>query len=91
MVGTQTLEKTSLAFPGIQSHPGVMGGAACIRRTRIPVWLLEQARQLGVSEAELLSNYPGLSAQDLMNAWTYVDAHRAEIEKQISENERDDD
>ena len=29
--------------PGIESRPGVCGGEACVVRTRIPVWLLEQA------------------------------------------------
>jgi len=34
------------AFPGVESIPGVCGGEPCIVRTRIPVWVLEQARQL---------------------------------------------
>ena len=38
------------AFPGIDSRPDVCGGEACIVRTRIPVWLLEQARRLGATE-----------------------------------------
>jgi uncharacterized protein (DUF433 family) len=75
------------AFPGIESRPGVCGGEPCIVRTRIPVWLLEQARRLGTSEAELLRAYPTLRAEDLANAWAYVRGHREEIEKQIAENE----
>ena len=42
------------SFPGIEGRPDVSGGEACIVRTRIPVWVLEQARRLGVSEADLL-------------------------------------
>ena len=38
-------------FPGIESKPDVVGGVPCITRTRIPVWLLEQARRLGVARA----------------------------------------
>ncbi|MCP9495808.1 MAG: DUF433 domain-containing protein [Pyrinomonadaceae bacterium MAG19_C2-C3] len=53
------------AFPGIETTQGVMGGAACIRSTRISVWMLEEARRLGISEANLLHNYPGLTARDL--------------------------
>jgi uncharacterized protein (DUF433 family) len=64
-----------------------LGGEACIVRTRIPVWLLEQARRLGTSEAELLRSYPSLRAEDLANAWAYVRSHREEIELQIAENE----
>ena len=75
------------AFPGIESVPDVCGGEPCIVRTRIPVWVLEQARRNGVSESELLRCYPTLRAEDLANAWAYVRAHRAEIEQQIRENE----
>jgi uncharacterized protein (DUF433 family) len=75
------------AFPGIEMTPGVVGGDACIVRTRIPVWLLVQARHLGVSEADLLRSYPTLTAQDLTNAWAYYRTHRAEIDAQIIENE----
>jgi uncharacterized protein (DUF433 family) len=77
------------AFPGIESKPGVMGRAVCISRTRIAVWLLEQARRLGSSEADFLRDYPSLTAQDLANAWAYVRSHRAEIESEIDANERD--
>ena len=75
------------AFPGIEANPDVCGGEVCIVRTRIPVWLLEQARRLGTSEAELLRSYPSLRAEDLANAWAYVRSHRQEIERQIAENE----
>lgn len=75
------------AVPGIESRPNVAGGAPCIVRTRIPVWLLEQARRLGTSEADLLRAYPTLRAEDLANAWAYVRSHQAEIERQIVENE----
>jgi uncharacterized protein (DUF433 family) len=75
------------AFPGIESQPGICGGEPCIVRTRIPVWVLEQARRNGVSEADLLRNYPTLRAEDLANAWAYVRVHRSEIEDQIRDNE----
>ena len=75
------------AFPGVESRPNVCGGEACIVRTRIPVWLLEQARRLGTSEAQLLDSYPTLRADDLVNAWAYVRSNRAEIERDIRENE----
>jgi uncharacterized protein (DUF433 family) len=56
-------------FPGIDSRPDVCGGEPCSVRTRIPVWLLEQARRLGSSEYDLLAAYPSLRAEDLANAW----------------------
>lgn len=75
------------AYPGIESQANVNGGEACIVRTRIPIWLLVQARHLGASEADLLQNYPMLRAEDLSNAWAYVRNHSSEIAQQILENE----
>ena len=40
--------------PGIERTPDVCGGDACIVRTRIPVWLLEQARRMGSEDQEIL-------------------------------------
>ncbi len=75
------------AFPGIESRPDVCGGEPCIVRTRIPVWVLVRARQMGVTEADLLRSYPTLRAEDLANAWAYYRAYRDEIDQQIHENE----
>ena len=75
------------AFPGVETAPGVCGGEACIVRTRIPIWVLEQSRRLGASEEELLHSYPMLRAEDLATAWAYVRSHRAEVEEQIHHNE----
>ena len=75
------------AWPGVEKTPGVVGGDACIVRTRIPVWALENYRRLGWTEARILENFPTLRAADLVNAWTYVGAHREEIEQAIRENE----
>ena len=74
------------ASPGIDLLPGVCGGEATIVRTRIPVWLLEQARQMGATEATLLQTYPSLHAEDLAHAWAYVRSHRDEIDRQIREH-----
>src|SRR5438132_12786577 len=82
----QLLSELGDSFPGIESRPGVAGGAACIVRTRIPVWLLEQARRLGTSEADILKAYPTLRAEDLANAWGYVRSHGDEIAHQIEAN-----
>ena len=73
------------AFPGIENRAGVCGGEPCITRTRIPVWVLEQARRLGASEADILRSYPTLRAEDLAHAWAFVRSHRAEIEAQMEQ------
>jgi uncharacterized protein (DUF433 family) len=81
----QTVEQA--LSPGIESRLDVAGGEPCIVRTRIPVWILVQARLLGLSEADLLRSYPSLRAEDLVNAWAYHRAHPPEIARQIRENE----
>lgn len=75
------------AFPGIDSNPDVNGGEPSIVRTRIPVWVLVHARNLGTSEADLLKAYPTLLAEDLANAWAYYRVHKEEIDQQIADNE----
>ena len=74
-------------FDGIEKTEGICGGSARIKKTRIPVWSLENARRIGVTEAELLQNFPNLTARDLANAWSYVRFHQEEIEREIIENE----
>ena len=74
-------------LPGIERTPGVCGGDACLLRTRIPVWVLVRARQLGSSEPELLTAYPSLCIEDLRNAWAYYEAHGEEIDRLVEENE----
>jgi uncharacterized protein (DUF433 family) len=75
------------SFPGIESSPNICGGEPCVVRTRIPVWVLVQARNLGMSEAAILDSYPTLRAEDLVNTWAYYRSHLSEIDKQIKENE----
>ena len=77
----------SYSFCGIDKTPGVCGGDACVRHTRIPVWALVQLGQLGTDEADLLRTYPTLTAEDLVNAWSYYQSHTEEIEQQIADNE----
>ena len=70
----------------ITRTPGVCGGDACIRGTRIPVWLLVEQRRLGESDDGILESHPTLSSADLEAAWDYYTSHRAEIEESIRQN-----
>ena len=72
---------------GIEKTPGVCGGDARVVNTRIPVWVLIQARNLGNTEVELLVNYPSITAADLTHAWDYAADHLDEINQAIRENE----
>ncbi|MEL4896395.1 DUF433 domain-containing protein [Crocosphaera sp. Alani8] len=83
----QSLTKTlSMGAKGITKTPGVCGGEACITGTRITVWLLVEAQQLGISEAQLLQDYSNLTAADLVNAWAYAAAYPEEITEAIRAN-----
>lgn len=65
------------------------GGDACVAGTRISIWVLVNARNLSISEAQLLKDYLTLSATDLTNAWVYATVHPEEIATAIMENEQD--
>ena len=69
---------------GIEKTPGVNGGDACIAGTRIPVWVLEEMRRQGNTESEILSDFPGLTAARLSQAWAYVVKHQVEIDAALN-------
>jgi uncharacterized protein (DUF433 family) len=74
----------------ITKTPNICGGDACIRGHRIPVWVLDGYRRLGLSDARILEAYPSLTPSDLEAAWKYADAHPDEIDRAIQENEEGD-
>jgi len=74
-------------WQGIEKTPGVCGGDARIASTRIPIWVLVEARRLGYSDHDLLKSYPTICAGDLVNAWAYAQAYPDEIEGAIQRNE----
>jgi uncharacterized protein (DUF433 family) len=69
----------------IQKTPGVSGGYACVRHTRIPVWTLVSLRQQGATEQELLNNYPSLTLDNLTAVWSYYYNQKSEINRNIAE------
>lgn len=66
----------------VKSTPGVMGGDACIRNTRIPVWTLVDYKRQGLTDLELLDAFPILNPADLTAAWEYYTVHREEVDEQ---------
>lgn len=64
----------------VRSTPGVMAGDACIRNTRIPVWLLVRYKRQSMSDGELLQSHPGLNVSHLAVAWDYFAANAQEVE-----------
>lgn len=53
---------------------------------RIPVWILVNARQQSLNDADLLQAYPSLDAEQLSQAWAYARAHPADIDAAIVAN-----
>jgi type III restriction enzyme len=85
IMATDTTTKKSW----VQKTPGVCGGRACIRKTRITVWGLVNSRRLGTADDQILRNIVGLTPADLQAAWDYYRDHTAEIDEDIRENEED--
>ena len=75
------------SLQGIERTPGVCGGDARIANTRIPVWVLVEARTGGYSDADLLVSYPTLTPTDLSNAWAYAEVFSEEVDLAIQRNE----
>lgn len=73
-----------MAASKIRKASGIQNGAACIGRTQIPVWKLIQFRSLGGSDADLLSDYPELSREDLKAARNYYAQNGEEIDQAIA-------
>jgi uncharacterized protein (DUF433 family) len=73
--------------PAISKTPNVCGGSACVRSTRIPVWILVVWRRQGVSDSRILEMYPSLTQDDLNAAWSYDSRNRDEIDSDIQSNE----
>lgn len=82
-------EHTPTAFPAvIRKTPGVIGGDACIGNRRIAVWMLVEAKQLGLTDDEIRNRYEQpLTEAELDAAWDYYASHREEIDQAIRQNE----
>lgn len=71
---------------GIEKSSEVANVDAFIRQTGIAVWFLIHQRNQGITDAEILAEYPQLAATDLANAWLYAQIHTNEIESAIRKN-----
>jgi uncharacterized protein (DUF433 family) len=55
----------------ITFDPNVMGGQACIRGMRVPVSLVLNLVADGMSEQEIIAEYPDLERDDIRQALRY--------------------
>lgn len=81
-MATETIRKS-----WVQKTPGVCGGEACIRNTRITVRGIVRYWQLGLSDQAIQDAIQGLTPEDLTAASDYYAAHPQEIEEAIRLNE----
>lgn len=84
-------DDTDAYYPGIQKTPGVCGGDACIGTSRIPVWLIWAFHRDGLEDRRILDAYPTLTAEDLVNAYSYARLNLEELEEAIQDNESGED
>ncbi|NEQ71509.1 MAG: DUF433 domain-containing protein [Symploca sp. SIO2D2] len=85
------LFQSTLITKTIQKTPGVCGGYARIRNTRIAVWTLISLANQGLDEDALLKDFPGLTHLDLLAARTYYRANSEEIDALIASHHSEDD
>ncbi|MGW5672795.1 DUF433 domain-containing protein [Micromonospora sp. NPDC003776] len=61
-----------MAFPRITVDPDVMGGAPCVRQSRIPVATLLAMMAEGMSVTDILTDLPFLDEEDLAEVLNYA-------------------
>ena len=64
-------------------YPGICFGRAHVDGTRIPLWILIAHQRSGMSNRDLLANYPPLTTEALDAAWEYYRRHPLEIDRDI--------
>jgi len=61
-------------FTRITTNPKQMGGVPCVRGLRIPVATVVGMVAEGMTEAEILADYPDLQREDIHEALRYAAA-----------------
>jgi len=63
-----------MQFPRITTNPNQMGGVPCIRGLRVPVATVVGMVAEGMSNSEILADYPDLQHEDIDEALRYASA-----------------
>ena len=58
--------------PHLSTDPGIMGGALCIKGTRIPVTVVLDNLAEGMTMEELLREYPSLRAETVQACMAFA-------------------
>jgi uncharacterized protein (DUF433 family) len=67
-----TNRRAMTAYPRITINPDQMGGLPCIRGLRIPVAAVVEMVSEGMTEAEIINDYPDLEPEDIREALRYA-------------------
>jgi uncharacterized protein (DUF433 family) len=77
---------TAVSKEHIAKTPGICGGKACIAGHRIRVMdIVVYHEQAGLSAAEIVAEFPGITEADVYAALAYYFDHRDEIEASFEE------
>jgi uncharacterized protein (DUF433 family) len=76
-------ELTMIPFDRITQQPEVMGGKPCIRGMRVTVGMIVGQLGSGATAEQLLTDYPYLEREDIMQAMRYAAWRTEEREVQL--------
>lgn len=71
----ERLDQLQAARDRVSIDHDILGGTPVFAGTRIPVHDIAAAAKAGISEAEILDDYPSLSSEDIALAMLYADAN----------------
>jgi uncharacterized protein (DUF433 family) len=74
------MKRTMKNFERITVDPAQMGGVPCVRHMRIPVATVLRLLANGLTEGEILSDYPDLQAEDIRECLRFAAASTLERE-----------
>lgn len=77
--------------PRIVRDPRILGGAPTIRGTRVPVRAIAFLWRATGDSARIQHAYPSLSVTDVHEAIKYYEAHRAEIDADLLDEQGEGD
>jgi uncharacterized protein (DUF433 family) len=70
----------------IERVPGLAGGRAVIKGSRVAVWAIVESYRSGLTPEEILAHYPQLTLAKIFDALGYCDDNREEIDGDIAAN-----
>jgi uncharacterized protein (DUF433 family) len=80
MAAVETIKSAMKNFERITVDPAQMGGVPCVRRLRIPVATVLRLLAGGLTEREILSEYPDLQMEGIRECLRFVAASAMERE-----------